>query len=68
LTPRSRKYFLAGRGGWMTRWAEIQSGIVPLSHDDARQWARQYLDPKASLEMPLEAAPVARRRQSPGGG
>jgi hypothetical protein len=24
LTPRSRKYFLVGSGGWMTRWATIE--------------------------------------------
>jgi hypothetical protein len=50
-TPRSGRYFLAGRGGPMTRWATSTgtnswtggSGIKPLDEDDALEWAEQNL-------------------------
>lgn len=50
-TPRSRVYFLAGRGGPMTRYARPagqnawQGGerIIPLTAAQARQWAEQNL-------------------------
>lgn len=44
------RYFLAGRGGPMTRFAmHVQNGsqggsrIIPLEPDEAREWAEQYL-------------------------
>ncbi len=50
-TPRARRYFLAGRGGPMTRFASRagsnttrgDEGIIPLSLEEARQWATTYL-------------------------
>lgn len=50
-TPRGGTYFLAGRGGPMTRWARSVdgggytggSGIKPISAEDALEWAEQYL-------------------------
>ncbi len=52
-TPRSGRYFLAGRGGPMTRWATSTgtnswtggSGIKPLDEADALEWAEQNLTP-----------------------
>ena len=41
-TPRAGRYFLAGRGGWMTRWRGEQR-IIPLSGEEAFAWARRYL-------------------------
>ena len=45
------RYFLAGRGGPMTRFATRSgnaltggSKIIPLTEDEARQWAEQFLD------------------------
>jgi hypothetical protein len=42
-TPRAERYFLAGEGGPMTRWAFGNSGIDPIAPDDAREWAERYL-------------------------
>jgi hypothetical protein len=50
-TPRANRYFLAGHGGPMTRWAKAvgnngrtgSSGIAPMSLDEAREWAERYL-------------------------
>jgi len=50
-TPRSGRFFLAGTGGPMTRWARPMgnngqtggSGIIPMNEEDAREWAEQYL-------------------------
>ena len=50
-TPRASRYFLAGRGGPMTQFSHPygQNGsrggekIVPLSHEEAREWAERYL-------------------------
>jgi hypothetical protein len=51
-TPRSGRYFLAGSGGPMTRWARRNdantygsgSGIIPFDDvEDAREWAEQHL-------------------------
>lgn len=50
-SPRAHRYFLAGHGGPMTRWAKAignngrvgSSGIIPLDADDAREWAERYL-------------------------
>lgn len=51
VTSRSKRYFLAGEGGAMTRWAQSAgqnswsggSGIKPLDEADAREWAERYL-------------------------
>jgi hypothetical protein len=50
-TPRAGRFFLAGSGGPMTRWARRVdnssytggSGIIPLTKDEALEWAKQYL-------------------------
>jgi hypothetical protein len=50
-TPRSGAYFLAGRGGAMTRWARRVDGgghaggegIFPMSAAEALEWAERYL-------------------------
>jgi hypothetical protein len=49
-TPRSGRFFLAGHGGPMTRWSRPAgnmttggSGIHPLTHEDALEWAEQFL-------------------------
>lgn len=50
-TPRSKRYFLAGYGGPMTRfaqsagcdaWTDAQD-LIPLTYAQAKQWALQYL-------------------------
>jgi hypothetical protein len=41
-TPRAGKYFLAGEGGWLTRWKGGE-GIIPVSEKEARAWAKRYL-------------------------
>jgi hypothetical protein len=50
-TPKSGRYFLAGEGGPMSRFAESTgqnswsggSGIQPMDESDAFEWAQQYL-------------------------
>ena len=46
-TPRSKRFFLAGSGGAMSRWARNSrtggSGIFPMSDEEAREWAERYL-------------------------
>jgi hypothetical protein len=49
-TPRSGRYFLAGEGGPMTRWARSVGnmtgggeGIIALTREDALAWAEQHL-------------------------
>ena len=51
-TPRSGRYFLAGKGGPLTQFGhsgaqqnERASGerIIPMSAEDAREWAEQHL-------------------------
>lgn len=51
-TPRSGKFFLAGEGGPMTRFArsidQNSSGygedLIPMSREEALEWAERYLD------------------------
>ena len=45
------EFFLAGKGGPMTRWARFTAngacagdGVAPLSIDEAREWAEEHLD------------------------
>jgi hypothetical protein len=50
-TPRAGRYFLAGRGGPMTRWARAigdngrtgSARIFPMELGEAREWAERYL-------------------------
>lgn len=57
-TPRSGRYFLAGKGGPMTRFSQRtpdggSSGgkkIIPLTAEDALQWAEQHL-PSSYVEV-----------------
>ena len=50
-TPRAGHFFLAGRGGPMTRFAHrVSSGgsqggnkLIPMGLAEAREWAGQYL-------------------------
>jgi hypothetical protein len=51
VTPRSKAYFLAGRGGAMTRFARPDEGggytgssrILPMDADEALEWAAAHL-------------------------
>lgn len=51
-TPRSGRYFLAGEGGALSRFGTAHgqnswgggADIVPLSRQEALEWAEQYLD------------------------
>jgi len=55
----SGRFFLAGEGGPMTRWAETLpdgarkdgSGIVPLSEGEALSWAEANLCPDTVIEV-----------------
>ncbi len=50
-TPRAGRFFLAGEGGPMTRWARSTGqnswgsgeGIIPMTDEDALAWAEQEL-------------------------
>jgi hypothetical protein len=51
VTPRSKRYFIAGEGGAMSRFAKPYGrggsiggeGIIPMSEADAFEWAQQEL-------------------------
>lgn len=51
VTPRSRRYFLAGEGGAMTRFSRSAgqnawtggSGIHPMTAEEALEWAEKEL-------------------------
>ncbi len=51
-TPRSGRFFIAGSGGPMSRFSQSigqnqwsgGSDIIPMSEDEAREWAENYLD------------------------
>ena len=55
VTPRARRFFLAGEGGAITRFAThhpdgTRGGgerIIPLSPSEALGWAETHLDPEA---------------------
>jgi len=55
---RNGRYFLAGEGGPMTRWAApaegncrtYGNGIIPLSPAEALAWAEQHIDPDTVIE------------------
>jgi hypothetical protein len=67
-TPRSGRYFLAGRGGPMTRFARQGpqqnetrggAGIQPMDQDEALEWAEQHLahdEIEAAFSEKLEEA------------
>lgn len=50
-TPRSGRFFLAGSGGPMTRFAYSPDGnsmsggekLIPMTKNEALEWAEQYL-------------------------
>lgn len=52
--PRSGRYFIHGRGGPMTRFAQASGqnswtggeDIIPLTPAEAREWAETYLGPE----------------------
>ncbi|MCF7939510.1 MAG: hypothetical protein K9L68_12995 [Spirochaetales bacterium] len=58
-TPRSGRYFLAGEGGPLTRFARpagnnaMQWGerIIPLAEEDAKTWAEQNLSAEQYEEI-----------------
>ena len=58
VTPRSGRYFIAGRGGAMSRFSrKIDSSswrggeaIVPMSEEEAFEWAQHQL-PESAIEQ-----------------
>ena len=40
-TPHGKRYFLYGEGALMTRFAK--QPVVPLTTEEAREWAREFL-------------------------
>jgi hypothetical protein len=47
-SPRVGRYFLAGEGGSMTRWARGRTygeAIFAMTEEGAREWAERYLTP-----------------------
>lgn len=42
VTPQSRRFFLAGRGGIMSRWRG-KAGIVELTKKEACAWIEEHL-------------------------
>jgi len=53
VTPRSKRFFIAGAGGPMSRFSQSVgqnswsggSDLIPMSPEEALEWAEQYLDP-----------------------
>lgn len=58
-SPRSERYFIAGHGGAMSRFAQScgrnewggGSDIIPMDKADALEWAEQHLDPEVIEEF-----------------
>jgi hypothetical protein len=46
VTPRSRRFFLAGRGGFMSRFRGEET-IVELTKEEATAWIEEYLGAEA---------------------
>ena len=51
-SPRSGRFFLAGEGHAMTRFASTCGNmkgwgarLIPMTEEEALEWAEQYLDP-----------------------
>lgn len=42
VTPRSRRFFLAGKGGFMSRFRGEET-IVELTKEEATAWIEEYL-------------------------
>ena len=40
--PRSGRHFIAGQGGYMTRWPK-GGGIIEMTAEQALEWARDHL-------------------------
>lgn len=57
-TPRSKRFFLAGRGGPMTQFSHSAGQnswtggerIIPMDKDGAYEWAERYLGTETVLE------------------
>jgi len=52
VTPRAKKFFLAGRGGALTKFSRASAcgngqiageRVVPLSREEAYSWAERYM-------------------------
>ena len=54
VTPRARRYFLAGEGGSLTRFCPPGQArgykIIPLTEAQAFEWAQRYLHYKTVAE------------------
>lgn len=55
---KTGEFFLAGRGGAMTKYAEAVStayangfGIIPLTEEEAMDWVEKYLDTDTYIEL-----------------
>lgn len=48
-SPKSRRYFLAGEGGFMSRWRNGRT-IIELTDEEAREWAEEHLDEEVVKE------------------
>jgi hypothetical protein len=46
VTPKSRYFFLAGRGGPMSRWRG-KAGVVELTKEEACTWIEEHLGKRA---------------------
>jgi len=54
VTPKSKRFFIAGTGGPMSRFAQSAgvnqwtggSDLIPMSKEDALAWAEANLDPE----------------------
>jgi hypothetical protein len=55
VSPKSRRFFLVGEGGPMTRFAKPvgsngmtgSEDLIPMDRDEALAWAEQFLDTEA---------------------
>ena len=57
--PRSKKFFLAGKGGWATKYRKGMlpwAKILPLTKKQAKEWCIRFLDKelKDVLKIALE--------------
>ena len=54
ITPQSRRFFLAGEGGIMSRWRG-KEGIFELTREEACAWIEEHLGSKAARRYIEEA-------------
>jgi len=54
-SPKSRRYFLAGEGGIMSRWRGGKT-IIELTDEQAREWAEEHLGEEVVKEHFEEVA------------